>query len=232
MKTGYIYRFYNKITKKSYIGLTTRTLNKRIAEHLKSAKHNSKFYFHCALAKYGIENFEVSILHVVDGKDEQDLINKLNILEIKEIERFNSFNDGYNSNTGGNSYRFSEKSKQKMSEACKGRTFTEEHKKHLSESAKKRKPIKRSPEWCKNISESLKNKDHSKIHSPEARKKAQEKRKGYKHSEETIQKIKNSLKGNKKLIESVRKSWIKRKQEMQMKKLEKINNNQKETGGI
>lgn len=235
METGYIYRFYNKITGKSYIGQTIRPLNERVAEHLKLARRGSKFYFHCALSKYGIENFEITILHTVDGKDKQDLINKLNVLEVKEIEHYNSFNDGYNSTTGGENYVVSEQAKQNMSNACKGKKFSEEHKKHLSEAAKKRKPIKRSAEWCKKISESLKGKDYSRIHTPESRKKAQEKRKGYRHSEETKAKIKQSLKENRKLKEAVKNSWIKRKEEMIMRKLneqQKQLEDNKQTGGM
>lgn len=222
METGYIYRFYNKITGKSYIGQTTRPLNERVAEHLKLARRGSKFYFHCALSKYGIENFEITILHTVDGKDKQDLINKLNVLEVKEIEHYNSFNDGYNSITGGENYVVSKQAKQNMSNACKGKKFSEEHKKHLSEAAKKRKPIKKSAEWCEKLRERMKNTDISnRFFTPEARKKAQEKRKGYRHSEETKAKIKQS--------------WIKRKEEMIMRKLneqQKQLEDNKQTGGM
>ena len=251
METGYIYRFYNKITKKSYIGQTTRPLNKRVSEHLKLAKTGSKFYFHCALAKYGIENFEISILHTVDGKDKQDLINKLNVLEIKEIENYNSFYDGYNSNTGGDSYIVSDMSKKKMSNACKGRKFSEEHRKKLSE-IKKGCKNPHSEEWCKKISQSLKKKGCDWLHTPEMQEKCRLAHIGLKRSEETKKKMSEAQKGRKvsdeckeklrqinlgkkhseetkkKLSEISKQAWVKRKEEM---KLRKLNNNVEQLKG-
>lgn len=243
METGYIYKFYNKITQKSYIGQTTRPLNKRVSEHLKLAKTGSKFYFHCALAKYGIENFEISILHTVDGKDKQDLINKLNVLETKEIENYNSFYDGYNSNTGGDSYIVSDMSKKKMSNACKGRKFSEEHRKKLSE-AKKGHSIPKPESFKIKLKERMKNTDiSSRFYTPEAKEKCRLAHIGLKRSEETKKKMSKAQKGRKvsdeckeklrqinlgkkhseetkkKLSEISKQAWIKRKEEIKLRKL-------------
>ena len=48
-----IYKHTNKINGKSYIGQTSRSINERLNEHLKSDSVFGK-----ALRKYGIENFQ------------------------------------------------------------------------------------------------------------------------------------------------------------------------------
>lgn len=226
MQTGYIYKFHNKITSKDYIGQTVRTLNERISEHLYDALHNKdNNYFHNALKKYGIENFEISILHTVDAECKKSLLNQLNILEIQEIERHNSFNNGYNSNTGGNSYEVSDESKLKMSKSCKGRVFTEQHKQNLSISLKGCKKGERSQEYRNKISQSHKNRTYEYLRTPESRKKASEKIRGQKRSEVTKQKMSQAQKGRKvseetkqKLRKIAQEQWIKRKQELQLSK--------------
>lgn len=51
---GIIYRAINKINGKGYIGLTTRSLQERKDEHIKSARIESdNYYFHKAIRKYG-----------------------------------------------------------------------------------------------------------------------------------------------------------------------------------
>ena len=65
---GYVYYFYCKITQKYYIGQTTRPLNIRVKEHLKQSESLSKNHFHNALYKYGIDNFEIKIIHIIKKK--------------------------------------------------------------------------------------------------------------------------------------------------------------------
>jgi predicted GIY-YIG superfamily endonuclease len=48
MKTGIIYIATNKITKKSYIGLSTKTLERRMKQHIRDSKRY-KFKFYNAL---------------------------------------------------------------------------------------------------------------------------------------------------------------------------------------
>ena len=57
-----IYEAYNKNNGKSYIGLTTHTLEKRKSQHLRSAKSGSLLHFHKALRKHGANAFEWSVI--------------------------------------------------------------------------------------------------------------------------------------------------------------------------
>ena len=51
-----IYKATNIINNKSYIGLTTRTLQERKLEHLRHTKTENT-YFHRAINEYGKDNF-------------------------------------------------------------------------------------------------------------------------------------------------------------------------------
>jgi len=56
---GIVYKVKNKINDKIYIGITTKSLNKRKNQHEYVAfNRNSKYLFHKALRKYGADNFE------------------------------------------------------------------------------------------------------------------------------------------------------------------------------
>ena len=57
-----IYEAHNIKNGKSYIGLTTQTLEKRKSSHLRSAKGGSKMHFHKAIRKHGTDAFEWSIV--------------------------------------------------------------------------------------------------------------------------------------------------------------------------
>ena len=235
---GYIYLFHNKITNKYYIGQTTRNVNVRVAEHLKSSTKNSKNHFHRSLYKYGIDNFDIQILHSITTDNKKDLIKLLNMLEQQEIINYNSFENGYNSNSGGKNYILTDDLKKKLSDSHKGIIFTEEHKKHLSEANKNNINLINSLKGRK-VSEITKNKISSSVkntytdehkmavskaskgknRSDDFKKKVSETLKGHRHSEETKKKLSEiSKKVNsnpeykKKLSESVRLSWIKRKQ--------------------
>lgn len=56
-----IYKVTNLITNKSYIGLSTRTLQERKLEHLRHLDSENT-YFHRAIKKYGKENFSWEII--------------------------------------------------------------------------------------------------------------------------------------------------------------------------
>lgn len=99
-----IYKATNVLNKKSYIGKTERTFDIRLAEHIRdSKKENITSYFHRALKKYGIDNFEFIILA------ETDNLFELNNLEIEFISKLNTLKpNGYNITEGGtgvNTYR-------------------------------------------------------------------------------------------------------------------------------
>lgn len=91
---GIVYCAINLINNKFYIGKTNGNLRRRKTTHeSRSLKSNENNYFHNALKKYGIENFEWGILFI--ATDVHDLLAKENDLILK----FNSFDRkvGYNS---------------------------------------------------------------------------------------------------------------------------------------
>jgi group I intron endonuclease len=82
-----LYKIENKIDKKLYIGMTTQKMSQRISGHL--SKRSQCHKLRNAIAKYGEENFTVSILAL----GEPDYIFEL---EKKAITLFNSIEEGYN----------------------------------------------------------------------------------------------------------------------------------------
>lgn len=98
----YIYQYLNKINNKIYIG-QTNDINRRIREH-KSNSFNPKSVnynniIHKAIRKYGYENFDISILEVIDGN--YDKINEREQYWIKEKHSLIT-EHGYNILEGGN----------------------------------------------------------------------------------------------------------------------------------
>lgn len=95
-----IYKFTNKRNNKVYIGQSTQ-IEERYKQHLNNSKnenlhdYNTKFYR--ALRKYGFENFSFDVLEIFSEYDKEQLNKK----EIYWIDYYNSYEDGYNSNRGG-----------------------------------------------------------------------------------------------------------------------------------
>jgi group I intron endonuclease len=87
---GIIYQATNQINKKRYIGKTTKLLAERIKSHNYSTQ-NPKSYFHKALAKYKIINFDWVIL--------EECFNEH--LNNKEIYWISKHSPEYNMTTGG-----------------------------------------------------------------------------------------------------------------------------------
>ena len=91
----YIYKIENKINGKAYIGQTTKNPEIRWKEHKCSAKSGDMRRIYQAIRKYGIDNFEFSVLC------ETRAIEFLDDLEIQIIEQEHSFSHGYNMTCGG-----------------------------------------------------------------------------------------------------------------------------------
>ena len=85
-----IYKVTNKINGKVYIGQSV-DIGKRWRQHM-TAKDD--IYFHKAIQKYGVENFEWEVIEQCKRKD-------LDEREIHWIEYYDSFNKGYNCTKGG-----------------------------------------------------------------------------------------------------------------------------------
>lgn len=104
-----IYKHTNKINGKSYIGQTSKTMEVRFEQHVKSKNSNS--HFHRALRKYGRENFESEILEC-----NIETIELSNGREIFWIEYYDSIENGYNMVPGGGC---------SPGQALKGKTYEE-----------------------------------------------------------------------------------------------------------
>lgn len=90
-----IYKITNKINGKTYVGQTKNPLKTRLYSHLKKVREDSKLPIHCAIRKYGKENFLIETI-------ESCKINELNAKEIFWIKELNSLcQNGYNIRNGG-----------------------------------------------------------------------------------------------------------------------------------
>lgn len=87
---GIVYCLENTINNKRYIGVTTRTLQKRFDEHCKADSYIGK-----AIRKYGAENFQKYVLDQAGSHAE------LCDLEIYYIEKYDTYHQGYNLTLGG-----------------------------------------------------------------------------------------------------------------------------------
>lgn len=114
-----IYKIYNDINDKIYIGQTTQSLQARIhnyKEEVKFSNRNRPIIL--AMRKYGFNNFHFEIL-----KDNIQTKEEMDQLEKDYIKKYNSLitQNGYNIELGGNSAgKHSEETKRKISEAQLG----------------------------------------------------------------------------------------------------------------
>lgn len=97
-----VYCYVNLINGKRYVGQTMQKLKTRHANHMYETKNSERKYgyyshFHCAIRKYGLENFKLEIIHFAET------LSELNYFEIFYIKYFNTTNRnlGYNTASGG-----------------------------------------------------------------------------------------------------------------------------------
>lgn len=125
-----IYSIRNKINNKMYIGQTS-DYHKRVSHHLSSLRRNKSHNRHlqAAFLLYGEDSFEFSIVEKcnVDMLDEREMF---------WIEHYDSYNNGYNLDIGGGGirgYKYTDEQKAKISKALKGRVFSDETRRRMSE---------------------------------------------------------------------------------------------------
>lgn len=109
-----IYKIQNKVNGKIYIGQTVGTLEHRISQHKSNSKKTS--VINMAIRKYGWDNFTAEII------DNAENIEELNLKEIYWIEHYKSISpNGYNLEIGGKNAVNSEETRNKISQALKGK---------------------------------------------------------------------------------------------------------------
>ena len=94
---GNIYRITNTMNNKVYVGQTIFSLQHRFRQHKWQANNGGDTYLYRAMRKYGVSNFKIALLEEV--KDES-----LNEREIHYIAEYDSIANGYNMESGGNSF--------------------------------------------------------------------------------------------------------------------------------
>lgn len=90
---GYIYRIYNDINEKNYIGLTTNTVETRWKKHLANSSL-VQYHLYDAMRLYGVEHFFIETIEKIED----------NLLAEREqywIQYYDSFYNGYNETQGG-----------------------------------------------------------------------------------------------------------------------------------
>ena len=91
-----IYLIQNRVNQKCYVGFTGNPVKNRWKQHIYAASSGGGFKLHSAIRKFGLENFEFSVIY--QSKDREDtLLNK----ETFFIREYNSYKNGYNCNEGG-----------------------------------------------------------------------------------------------------------------------------------
>ena len=129
---GGIYLFTNIINNKHYVGQAI-SLRKRLRSHLGNLIHNRYDNpLYRAINKYGIDNFDISIIEIVEIEDIKLLRKTLDNLEVFYIDKYDSYKNGYNQTKGGDGgilgYKMTEEQKEKISknskrQVCDGRYF-------------------------------------------------------------------------------------------------------------
>ena len=211
-----IYKIKNKINGKVYIGKSINIKRRWIQHRGHFNKNNKrKSYFERSWIKYGEDNFEFSIIEIIENN------NLLNDREKYWITYYKSNNPKYEYNVSkggdGRSAPCSEETKQNISKALKGKMAGEKHPlygKHHSKEAKEKMSIAQTgkhltEETKRKISNANTGKHHTeetkrkisegnkgKIVSEESKKKMSEAQKGKNLSEKHKQKLSEALKGH------------------------------------
>jgi group I intron endonuclease len=129
---GKVYRITNLVSGKYYIGQTIGRIKARFTNHLSEARcRRNCRYLGNAIVKYGRYNFAIEPLATgINTQEELDSIERLWILTTRSFDH----RVGYNIEFGGNGRgKISPETREKMSGPK-----TDEHRKKLSEAARKR----------------------------------------------------------------------------------------------
>lgn len=204
-----VYKITNLVNNKIYIGQTVQLLGVRWSQHRNPSAR--KTYIHKAITKHGKNNF------IIEQIDRADSLEELNNKEAYWIKLLDSTNPklGYNLESGGLNKRVSQRTKDKISEANKGKKrapVSEETKKKISEAntgkirsiqfKERQSQIGRERIHTEEAKRKIGEKRRNRVHPPmnqEARDKISKTHKGKKISEETKQKMRISALNRKKI---------------------------------
>jgi group I intron endonuclease len=123
-----VYLIENQVNGKLYVGKTIKTLKHRWGAHKVDSRRGSANPLHCAMRKYGIDSFTISMITKCSTKEEMDATEKRLIIA---LSTHTSTGRGYNATWGGDGMESGEKHplfgvpvplerRQKMSRAQKG----------------------------------------------------------------------------------------------------------------
>lgn len=159
-----IYLITNTLNNKQYVGKTILGLDARWSSHRASANGGSSYYFHRAIRKYGPDVFDCEVLEEATD-DTLDDRERYWIAELKPA---------YNMTSGGEGGDY-----------WRGKEFSVEHRRKLSDALRRRK---RSP-MSEEQKEKLRKVNLGKKASVETKIKMSKKRKGVPHSPEHTAKL-------------------------------------------
>lgn len=143
-----VYKATNQVNGKIYIGITTKTLERRKAIHKRDSKRMDT-YFYRAIRKYGFEKFSWEIID--ETAENIDQLHEKEKYYIKKYDTFDNKTKGYNTQSGGrNLYDITKEEKLRRSQRVsgkgnpmygvsspmKGKKFTEEHRRKISNALK------------------------------------------------------------------------------------------------
>ena len=90
------YKITCHVTGKAYVGITGRTIDARYKQHLANSRKGSLLIIHCAMRKYGAENFSVETLAECANADEAKLM-EVDLIAMHQTKS----PQGYNMTAGG-----------------------------------------------------------------------------------------------------------------------------------
>ena len=120
-----IYSIKNTFNEKVYIGCTSKLdPNDRWKQHIQACNRGEHNLVYKAMRKYGIENFTFEVIKTLDESD--DIFE----MEMEYIKQHDSYENGYNMTIGGDGMiglSFTDEHKRKISESNKGKKCSPEH---------------------------------------------------------------------------------------------------------
>lgn len=125
-----VYKLFCELSGKSYIGITSRSLDTRWLEHCSRARQNGReeSRLYAAMRKYGLDAFTREVIATTDTDDEARSLERFYILQ------FDTYANGYNANEGGHGHlHLSPELRKKIGDAQRGKFIPEETRERMSE---------------------------------------------------------------------------------------------------